>query len=36
MNKKLLKRIGNFLAMVILIMEFPAFSFVIALDLAAR
>ena len=36
MNKNLLKRIGNFLAMVILIMEFPAFSFVIALDLAAR
>ncbi len=33
---KILKKIGNFLAMVILIMEFPAFSFVIVLDLTAR
>ena len=36
MNRKLLTRIGNFLAMVILIMEFPVFSFLITLDLTVR
>ena len=36
MNRNLLTKIGNFLAMVILIMEFPVFSFLIALDLTVR
>ena len=36
MNRKLLTKIGNFLALVILIMEFPVFSFLIALDLTVR
>ena len=36
MNRKLLTKIGNFLALVILIMEFPVFSFLIALDLTVK
>jgi hypothetical protein len=37
MNRKRLKETGNYLAMVILlIMEFPVFSFLIALDLTVR
>ena len=36
MNRKPLTKIGNFLALVILIMEFPVFSFLIALDLTVR
>ena len=36
MNMKRLKKNGNFLAMIILVMEFPVFSFVIALDLTVR
>ena len=36
MNRKLLTKIGNFLALVILIMEFPVFSFLITLDLTVR
>ncbi len=36
MSRKPLTKIGNFLAMVILIMEFPVFSFLITLDLTVR
>ena len=36
MNRKRLKETGNYLAMVLLIMEFPVFSFLIALDLTVR
>ena len=36
MNRNLLKRIGDFLAMVILLFELPACSFLIPLDLTVR
>lgn len=36
MNRKPLTKIGSFLAMVILIMEFPVFSFLITLDLTVK
>ena len=36
MNRKLLKETEDYLALVILIMEFPVFSFLITLDLTVR
>ena len=36
MNRKLLKETGNYLALAILVLEFPVFSFLIALDLTVR
>ena len=36
MNRKLLKKTGDYLTLAILVLEFPVFSFLITLDLTVR